>query len=239
MYRRFVRSLWLIAVGAVLLIGADNPWKTKPSAQWTQEDANQVLTASPWAREFVAGIARRLSEDELRNAGQMGQPRGVGYDGVDPKGSEPKLPGDLISGKVSVRTTVQHITLRLRWESALPVRIAAFKTGVIEPPTLEGDGYRIAVYGIPGGPFTGDPKRLGDPLKKDAVLKRVGKSDVRPLRVEVFQREDGVAVVYLFPLSAELTTKDRQVIFDAHIGRIAVLQSFDLAEMEFQGKLEL
>lgn len=239
MHRRFVRSLWLIALGAVLLTGADNSWKTKPSAQWTEEDARQVLTASPWARDIVAGVARRLGEDELRVSGQMGQPTGVGYDGVDPKGSGPKLPGDLISGRQSARSQVGKIALRLRWESALPVRVAEFKARVSEPPTLEGGGYRIAVYGLPGGPFDGNPKELGDPLRKEAVLKRAGKRDVKPLRVEVFQLEDGVAVVYLFPLSAELTKKDREVIFDAHIGRIVVFESFDLGEMEFQGKLEL
>jgi hypothetical protein len=59
------------------------------------------------------------------------------------------------------------------------------------------------------------------------------------MRVEVFQRDDGLAVVYLFPLSAEITKADRRVEFEAHIGRINVSQSFDLAEMMFLGKLEL
>jgi len=227
----------MIGLGAAVLIGAEGAWKIKPSAQWTEQDARQVLTASPWARQVTAGIARRLSEDELRAAGQMGQPTGVGYDGVDPKNSGPKRPGDLLSGRQGVRSTV--LTLRLRWESALPVRIAEFKAREMEPPTLEGDGYRLAVYGVPGGPFKGDPQQLGEPLKKDAALKREGKSDVKPLRVEVFQREDGLVVVYLFPMSAELSRNDGLVTFDAHIGRIVVRQSFDLAEMEFQGKIEL
>ena len=48
--------------------------------------------------------------------------------------------------------------------------MAELKTGVIAPPTLDNDGYSIAVYGIPGEYFKGDPKSLGDPLKKEAVL---------------------------------------------------------------------
>jgi hypothetical protein len=59
------------------------------------------------------------------------------------------------------------------------------------------------------------------------------------LRVEVFQRTDGAAVVYLFPLSAEISRNDGRLEFEAHIGRIVVAQSFNLAEMEFQGRLEL
>jgi hypothetical protein len=236
--------LWLICGSAAALLAADPSWKTKPTAEWTEEDARQVLTASPWAREVKAGIARRLSEDELRDSGQMGQPRGIGYDGVDPKGSGVKLPTDLSSvftGKDShsLRSTVRSMMLRLRWESALPVRIAELKSHEIEPPTLEGDGYRIAVYGLPGGYLSGDPEKLGAPLKNEAVLRREGKKDVKPSRVEVFQGAEGLVVVYLFPLSAEITPRDRQIEFEAHIGRIVVLQPFDLAEMKFLGRLEL
>jgi len=48
-----------------------------------------------------------------------------------------------------------------------------------------------------------------------------------------------MVAVYLFPLSAEITKKDGLVEFDARIGRIAIVQFFNVAEMEFQGKLEL
>jgi hypothetical protein len=239
-----VRPFFVAYASVVLLMGSDSPWRSKATSQWTEEDARQVLTKSPWAREVTAGIARRESEDELREGGQMGQPKGVGYDNVDAKGSGPKLPtniGEIFTGSNtrSARSMVQAMTLRLRWESALPVRLAELKSHEIEPPTLEGDGYRIAVYGIPSGNFKGDPKKLGDPLKEQAVLRREGKKDVNPVSVEVFQRTDGVAVVYLFPLSAEITPKDSHLEFEAHIGRIVVAQIFNLEDMKFQGKLEL
>jgi hypothetical protein len=104
---------------------------------------------------------------------------------------------------------------------------------------LEGDGYSIAVYGVPGGDFKGDPQQLGEPLKNLAALKREGKKDVRPVRVEVFQREEGLVVVYLFPLSAEIAKTDRRIQFEAHIGRIVFTENFELSEMEFMGKPEL
>ena len=244
MYR--IGPYWGLAIFSVNFAAAEPPWQAKPSPQWSAEDARLVLTASPWAREIRAGVARRLSEDELRDGGQMGQPHGIGYDGVDPKGSGPKLPTkptDLVlpgpNGGRSLRSTIQGITVRLRWESALPVRIAELKAGEIAPPMLDGDGYRIAVYGMPGGSLKGDPKKLGGPLKDQAVLRREGKRDVKPLRVEVFPRSDGWAVVFLFPYSAEITLRDKQVELEAHIGRVVVVQPFDLAEMVFQGKLEL
>ena len=232
-----------VMVAAAGLMAADPVWRSKPAAQWTEEDARQVLARSPWVKENRAVITRRLTEDQLREGGQMGQPRGVGNEGVDAKGSGPKVSPNIFSGPGgddrSPRSLPQPITLKLRWESALPVQLAEFKSHEVEPPTLEGEGYRIAVYGVPGADFKGDPKELGKTLKNLAALKREGKKDVRPVSVEVFQRENGLVVVYLFPLSAEISKKDRQLQFEAQIGRIVVDQTFELSEMEFMGKLEL
>ena len=241
--RNFLIQLFCL-IAAVTYLAADDPvWKRKPAAQWTEQDARQVLAASPWAKEIRATITRRLTEDQLREAGQMGQPRGVGNEGVDPKDGGPKVSPNVFSGRGgddrSPRSLPQSATLKLRWESALPVRLAELKSHEVEPPTLAGDGYSIAVYGVPGGDFKGDPKRLGEPLKNLAALKREGKKDVKPSSVEVFQRENSVVVVYLFPLSAEISRKDQRIQFEAHIGRIVFIQTFELSEMEFAGKLEL
>lgn len=236
------QSLFLM-VAAAYLMAADPVWKSKPAALWTEEDARQVLTASPWAKEVRAVITRRLTEDQLRDGGHMGQPRGVGNEGVDEKNSGPKVSPNILSGPGGddrgPRSLPRPITLKLRWESALPIRLAELKAHEIEPPTLEGDGYRIAVYGVPGAGFKGDPKQLGEPLKHFAALKREGKKDVKPVRVEVFQREEDLVVVYLFPWSAEITKNDRRIRFEAQIGRIVFAQDFDLSEMEFMGHLEL
>jgi hypothetical protein len=208
------------------LAAADLVWKDKPSSDWTEQDARQILQDSPWAKTVTAGITRLQTEDERREGGNMGQPHGVGFDGMNRKQTGPKSgPG--------------FVTLRLRWESALPIRLAELKAREIEPPTLEGDGYEIAVYGVPRAFFNDDPKTLGNPLKKLASLKREGKKDVKPSSVEVFQRPDGLVVVYLFPLSAEISRKDTVMDFEAVIGRIVLKKSFDLQSMQFQGRLEL
>ncbi|MGA2037829.1 MAG: hypothetical protein ABSH42_01025 [Bryobacteraceae bacterium] len=242
MRKLLLQSLGLIVAEASLI--AQVPvWTSKPAAQWTDEDARQILDRSPWAKEIRATITRRLTEDQLRDGGQMGQPRGVGNENVDPKGSGEKVALDIFTGPGgddrSFRSLSHPISLKLRWESALPVRLAELKSHEVAPLTLDGEGYRIAVYGIPNANFKGDPKELGKPLKGLAALKREGKKDVKPSSVEVFQLEGGVVVVYLFPLSAEITRKDRQIQFEAQIGRIVVNYTFDLREMEFMGNLEL
>jgi hypothetical protein len=231
-------------MAAALLMAADPAWKSKPTAEWTEDDARQVLAASPWSKTTTAVIMRRRTEDELRTAGQMGQPRGVGNENVDAKGTTGtkaalKSQNAPVSADHSVESGSVSIALRLRWENALPVRVAELKAREVEPPTSE-EGYRIAVYGLPvpdgdAGSETKQPVHL----KNLAALKRQGKRDVKPVYVEVFQRDREMVVVYQFPLSAEITEKDGQVQFEAQIGRIFVDQSFDLAQMKFQGKLEL
>jgi hypothetical protein len=240
---RFFKSLPL---SVMLLTAADPAWRTTPVANWTEEDAQRILADSPWAKTVRASILPLQTEDERRDGGNMGQERGVGFDGIAKKTGQ-KVPPSIFEPSTSSSSTSstsappasRPVLLKLRWESALPIRAAELKANEIEPPTLAGDGYRIAVYGVPFANVKGDPKTLGEPLKKQAALKRDGKPDVKPSSVEVFQREDGLVVVYLFPLSAEISRKDERIEFQALIGRLAVTQSFDLEKMQFQGKLEL
>jgi len=243
MHKFRVRTLWLIVMSGAQIVALGQDWKAKPADQWSEADAKQVLDASPWVKTVPARIGARPTEDQLREGGQMGQPKGVGYEGVDKDNRGLKVSPNIFApekpGERSPRSMVQPLTVKLRWESALPVRLAELKAREIEPPTLDGDGYSIAVYGVPGVYFKQDPKRLGDPLKDEAFLKREGKKDVKPVSVEVFQREDGLVIVYQFPPSAEISKRDMLVRFEAHIGRVVVDYSFDVSQMEFQGKLEL
>ncbi len=238
--RRLQFRYWLIPCTAFLLMAAEPAWKNKPVASWSDEDAQQVLESSPWAKIVVAGIARRQTEDERREGGNMGQPKGVGYDGVEDKklSLRQEIGNPLVPGK-PLPSTAPTIRLLVRWESAFPIRAAELKANAPTPPTLSDDGYSIAVYGVPASFAKGDPISLGKPLKESAFLRREGKSDVRPTRVEVFELENTVAVVYLFPLSAEIGKKDAVVEFAALIGRLQVSQHFNLAQMLFQDKLEL
>lgn len=236
-----VQALWLIAILVLQFTANGQEWRTKPADQWSEADAKQLLTASPWVKTVKVEIARRETEDELRSGGKMGQPTGPGYDGVDQKTSGARLPTNIFtpsSGAIA-HYVRKPLSVTLRWESALPVRLAELKSREVEPPTSDSDGYCIAVYGVPGDYYKDGPKKLGDPLKDYAFLKREGKKDVKPTSVEVFQREDGLVVVYVFPFSAEISKRDTLVRFQANIGRVVVDYSFDVSQMEFQGKLEL
>ena len=85
--REFLRCSICLIAAAAGIAAADPAWKAKPAGQWTEEDVRHVLAVSPWVKEVRAVVTRRLTEEQLRDGGQMGQPTGVGNEGVDPKGS--------------------------------------------------------------------------------------------------------------------------------------------------------
>jgi hypothetical protein len=237
-----LRACLLLTASAVILIAAEPRWMDKPPAAWTEEDARQVLTDSPWAKTVKAMISPLQTEDERREGGKMGQDHGIGFDGLAddrPRVQAPKSLIDIVKPESAVSPKSLSINLQLRWESALPVRVAELKSHAGEPLNFDVEGYSIAVYGVPNAHSEGDPKSLGERLKKQAALKREGKKDVRPSAVQVLQRDDGLVIVYVFPLSAEITKNDRRIEFDAQIGRVSIVQSFDLAAMQFRSKLEL
>ncbi len=124
----------------------------------------------------------------------------------------------------------------VRWESANPVRAAEQKLGDPGNPALDSAHYAIAVYDIRA------PKgwNMENELKGIAFLKRDHKKDVKPSRVIIQRKDDGLAtVIYLFPRSAEIGKRDGNMIFQAQIGRLFVSRVFFTPDMQIDNQLEL
>jgi hypothetical protein len=243
---------------ALLAAGDQLPWKDKQIAEWTEDDAKQVLTDSPWAKSVTPTVGRSQQEGGRQGGGGMGRGGGVGIGGIGlgipglggmgrrggmggprtgggyPGGGQPGGTGNGGDGR-----SVEPPVLTLRWESAMPVRTAELKVRETAAPTVDDSHYAIAVYGVPRRGASGDSKTLEGEFKKEAALKRDGKKDLKPSSVEVLQREDGPVIVYLFPRAKEITRKDKVIHFDAHIGRFQFTQSFYVDDMTYGGKLEL
>jgi hypothetical protein len=224
-----------VASVVVLTAAADPAWRTKPFDQWTEQDAKQVLAGSPWVKWTTVKAYVPKNEDQLRQAGKMGGGQGVGLQGLDPKGfligSSPK----------KVRNyAVPSNALQIRWESSATVSAAELKVKDELAPDWKGEYYAIAVYGVPIPPADLSEENNNWNLKKLATLKRAGKKDLKPVKVDVSVQTDKLSLVlYLFPREAAITTDDEHVEFDARIGRLMLNQIFDTAEMRFFDKLDL
>jgi hypothetical protein len=218
----------LIIYAASFAVGspADEAWKTKRVADWTEQETKEVLNNSPWAMMTTPTVKKE--EKKSHSSGGIGIP-GMGRHRSDPAQPAPD------SSPVNSDSAP---SLNVRWESALPIREAELKARETNAPAVDEDHYAIAVYGLPSR-LAKDPKGEGDRLKGQASLKRDGQKDLKPSHVDVIQRDDGVIVVFLFPRNKEITAKDSRVEFDALIGQYQIAQSFHIDEMMYQGKLEL
>jgi hypothetical protein len=259
-------SKWLMFLIPVALLkaGDDTPpaqqpaWAAKQIAEWSEDDAKQVLADSPWVKSVTPSIIRG-SQNQNQNGyppGGMGRRGGIGM-GIPgmgyPGGGYPGGGGGRRGGYPPANNgndqsndyPDQAPKLTLRWESALPVREAELKARDVNAPTLEDENhYAIAVYGIPASMLIGDTKQLAEECKKKTTLSRDNKKDMKPTSVQILRREDGPVVViqFLRPKKKdkeEINKDDRRVEFDTQINRLSVTQSFYLEDMTFQGKIEL
>jgi len=237
----------LFVLSTFLAVAADESWKDKQIAEWSQDDAKQVLSDSPWVKTATPTISRSASDGPRRSGRGGGFGVGgvrIGLPGVGGMGGRGGIGGPGTGGggyprggQTGGTNDDSHLpsTVTLRWESALPVRGAELKTHDPNAPIVDEDAYAIAVYGLPNRMTLSDPEQL----KKQATLKRDGKKDMKPSRVELLQKDDGPVIVYLFPRTQEITKDDRKILFDAEIGRLKLGQSFYLDDMVYQGKREL
>lgn len=236
----------LVPFTVALFAADEQTWKGKQIADWTQDEATQVLTDSPWVKTVTPTMTRPSNNGQpgRRSGVGLGIPGLGGYGGRRggygyPGGGGGGYPGGSRTGGTDDAGSNQVPTLKLRWESALPIREAELKTRDTAAPTLDEGHYAIAVYGVPARIANGDPKKLADQYKDHAAIKRDGKKDLKPSSVEVLQRDDGPVVVYLFPRSKEITKQDRRLEFDAKIGVLELNESFFVEDMVYQDKLEL
>ena len=225
----------ILVLSPLVLAGADQAWKNKQYPDWTENDAKEVMTNSPWAKTVVVTPVKANGREE-----QPGSRRGrIGIGGFGIGRSRPGGAGQQGGDDGGKAASPQPVTLTLRWESALPMREAELKARDIGAPDVGDDYYAIAVYGIPRGVVTDDSKERQGELKKLAILKREGKKDLRPARVDILLRESGPVVVYLFAKSAEFNWRDHGITFEAQISRLKFSQAFSTDDMTFHGKLEL
>jgi hypothetical protein len=197
-------------------------WKNKPISEWTESDAKAVMADSPWVKTVTPTLDKQSPPGGGIRIGGLGH-RNAGH----------------LSDSTTPSISAKPLTLTLRWESALPMREAELKAHDTGAPDLDDGYYAIAVYGFPRGMVADDSKQAADSLKRQAVLKRNAKKDIKPARVHILLREDGPVVVYLFAKSGEFTWRDHIIEFDAQVAQWKFTQLFSTDDMMFQGNLEL
>jgi len=228
------RSAILMGLGvggaAAVSAWAKDFWNEKKPPDWTEDEIQQMLTKSPWARD--ASIFDTAAHKGLSSAPRVGTfNRRRAVTSATP-GSPRPSEGSLASWNAIVR-----------WDSALPVRDAlrAQKTPDVE------ENYIIALVGdIPGVGVPSDDDAPEERQQKLSVLKentRLERKD-DPLelqRVKIAPRtpRSPAGTWFYFSRVFPLTLEDKQVTFVTKVGPLEVKCKFNLRDMLYRGNLEL
>lgn len=277
MHRSRLRVLLLFACGCACVAGdaawqtttrQTAAWQSKDFPDWTDKDAQALMTDSPWAKQLPLPASGRPSITVIEpgsgvnspptaslgnpanttTGANMSNPAVGGSTGpAEPGGNVHNLPAAPTLSGVSANAGAPDpaSVLTVIWASATPVRLAALKLrSQGEKPTAD----QIARASIDRPHYViavvGLPAPDGDSnpssLARRAYLCAKGKAPVQALDSEY--RKIGNSDVYFFRFaktSLPLSTADREIEFKMTFGKIEVKQKFDPAEMRYKGQLAL
>lgn len=230
---------------ACCLFAAD-VWQSKPYTEWSEKDAQKVMTNSPWAKTFAISVESPEAAPGF-GGGDSARARGIGDDGAPPFGGDG---GGRLGGAgrtIGANQAGSTAVITARWQSALPVKEASerLKYGA---PTASGDkdkqtldaSYLIVLSGpleplLKGGRY----QDLTRALANVSFLSAKGKGAVMPTGVQISSGPKGAEVLFAFSRSNPFTLEDKEVEFSTRLGDTAVRYAFRLKDMVFNGKLEL
>lgn len=216
---------------ACLLVAAQGDWQKKKPAEWTQEDAHELLTDSPWAKSTTP----QFKPQSVSNMGRGGMGVGIGGMGGGMgrrgggMGRMPREPREERPQQGEGKAVV------VRWESALPIQEAELKAKNASAPEMQEGQYAIVIDGLPA-------RRLiqGDRMPKPhGELKREGQKTIKSVDARVLPRDEGPLVIFYFSRTKEIVPGDKQIEFDGEVGPFHVKQAFSLEDMVYQGQLAL
>jgi hypothetical protein len=239
-------------------------WQGKKFADWTIEDAQSVMTDSPWSKKIPMPAAGRpaLTVIEPGSNGapppsaSLGNPAntttGVSMAAAGNPGSAGPAEGSgrslptnsRQSGMApSVGAPDQVAPLTVVWASATPVRLAIIRLRSGSNPPGEtqianarkaNDFYVIAVSGLPEPDY--DPKTLAN----KASLAVKGRPQAKA--AESSYRKIGTSDVYFFRFRRDafpITASDKEIEFKVWMGSVEVKRKFTLRDMQYEGNLAL
>lgn len=255
------------ALSALLLAGPAAPVWQKAFSEWTDKDAQQIMTDSPWAKKMPMPAAARpgiaVLEPGANGApppsASLGNPANTttgtnmtvsanpGSAGpADQNGLHNNLPTVQTPSTVTPNVPApEPETISIIWASATPVRLAVLKLQSGPNTPTSGEIERVSkprdnyVIAVAGlGAPDGDTDL--NALARHASLAVKGKPMVAAAICTY--RRIGNADVYFFRFprtGLPITAEDHQVEFRATFGHAEVKHKFDLKGMQYDGQLAL
>lgn len=246
-----------------------DPWGHKKPDQWTAQDAQRVLTDSPWVRQGSMRFPEQpIVHDESPGSAQA-DPMAAGSGG---RGGM-QLPGNQLGrwdGGVGRDTSgTPMLSVIIRWDSALPVREALVRSKQSdETLARSATDYIVTVIGLwPGEQQAQQTEEAEDNSLGGAPPEaRVVRPTTPPTPEKLGQMRNGLlastkllvkgrnspivpddvkldektgAIHFFFPRTDPITLNDKEVTLATQFGSMRVFEKFRLKDMTEKGKLEL
>ena len=253
MMRRIIVSLTALLLAVSLW--ADDPWKSKPYTDWSEEVARKILNDSPWAKETKVDATWRGTGGGSSGSGRAAIPGAAGARGRT--GADTSAGGPTTgSGAASVDSTgsrevsdspsIPQAIFVVRWGSSLMVRQAIARLSLLRGTPAASvqklleqqfSEYQVVVTGQDMTPFTdAEEKELQEKALLQAKRSRLKLS---PSRVETTRSPDGkrvISVSFFFPKATPsgeptLGLGEKGVEFTAPVRKNNLKCSFDLQKM--------
>jgi hypothetical protein len=206
--------------------GASGFWNDKKSSDWTEDEIHELLTKSPWAKE--PSVSYNSGPGNAGRQTSTAASRGYGRTRVPVAGTV--SPGGTSMEKQQYKTVV-------RWETALPIRLATRKNSGEDPLAnyvlnVVGD---LPMLGTHKDESETDREQRVEMLKQYTRLER--KND--PIYLAKIKFQSATETLFYFDRVEPIFPDDKQVTFVTKLGPLDVKCKFILKEMLYQGKLEL
>lgn len=258
--------LFYIAFAGLLIAGPTDVIWQKPFSEWTEKDAQQIVTDSPWAKRIPMPAAARpgiailepgsngappptaaLGNPSNTTAGTnmavAGNPGSAGP--AEPNGLHTMPTTQSPSAVAPNVPAPDPQSISIIWASATPVRLAVLKlqsgvntptSGEIERVSTQRPNYVIAVAGLEAPDGDTDLAKLAG----NASLSIRGRPSATA--ISCHYRRIGNANVYFFRFprtSLPITAGDHHIEFKATFGQAEIKYKFDLNSMQYDGNLAL
>jgi hypothetical protein len=231
-----------LLLGYTGILGARKPfngkesdfWNRKEPAQWSSEEIDRLVTASPWAKQVKASAA--LPGGDINGGKRPDEPTIPGAGGRIGGMSRPSIRIPVAGG----RGGTALFEVIVRWDSAKPV-LEALKTPLAE---VFANHYVISVSGIPTAYATArtskDDESGVDRMKSQTYLEA---KRLFPVHAEVAQQAPGASTqTFLFGFPNDklhLSLDDNDVTFVTQVGQSSIRAKFNLKEMICRGTLAI
>jgi hypothetical protein len=234
----------MLVLAAMVWAGGD-PWKTKPFAQWTDKDIQDILLNSPWARANVQPQGGSWHPDGVT---QVSGSIGVAGSSSDKSNtSAGAMPDQQGGAEKNAAAAAAQATYSIFWWSSRTIRAASMRRAVLKGTMTQADAekavantpdeYMVLVQGTNMSLF----QVRGEQAFQNAAFIQIKKTKdkVSPSKVAFIKGPDGTTVtgaVFYFPKKGSnggptISSDEKEIDFYLQVAGSKILINFDPKKM--------